>query len=126
MKKDETLFDMGLILHKLHGRLIFTYGMHHGFGCGWLPAWIQRLIVHTWNRTYCALWGHDDCLRDLAESGELDELGCVDCSTPLPFTRLQRVCSICGEPFGTKTTTLTVCETCYDEGKLTPPPQETP
>lgn len=48
--------DLGIVRH--HHWLL--YGWHHGFGRGWLPDVVQRVIVHAWNVASCRLLGHDD------------------------------------------------------------------
>lgn len=46
---------MGLVRIGHH----LAYGSKHGFGVGWLPFRVQRVIVFVWNHITCFLLGHD-------------------------------------------------------------------
>jgi hypothetical protein len=51
--------ECGLVLSKHDHGPKFVYGHKFGFGKGWLPYRIQRLIVHNWNWLACQIWDHD-------------------------------------------------------------------
>ena len=47
----------------------------------WIPG--QRLVVKAWNWVACQVWGHDDLLRHLLQSGQTpmgaDDARCLSC-----------------------------------------------
>ena len=72
--------EMGLVLYHHH----LLYGWKHGFGCGWLPRWVQHAIVHVFNWTTCRLFGHD--VLDLRSAKEFRDRVpvCVACCKEFP------------------------------------------
>jgi hypothetical protein len=36
------------------------YGSHHGWGRKWVPWWLRRLVVKSWNSISCRFMGHKD------------------------------------------------------------------
>ncbi len=65
-----------------HGHAL-VYGLDHGFGT-WLPHWVRRRIVRTWNTITCVILGHGilvqedscgdvictNCCRSIRDPGE--------------------------------------------------------
>lgn len=62
----------------LRERRTLAYGLDHGLGLHWMPDWMQSAIVFVWNKTYCAIWGHDETMV-----GIVKDPSCVDCCKPL-------------------------------------------
>jgi hypothetical protein len=63
-----------------YGRgLPMGYGWKHGFGCGWLPDFVQRLIVRAWNRANCAIVGHTPLDIPAEEGFARHYVRCVNC-----------------------------------------------
>ena len=46
--------NFGVVLSGHH----LAYGWRHGYG-QWLPFWLQRVVVVTWNFYSCFWFGHD-------------------------------------------------------------------
>ena len=70
--------DLGLVSHLNHK---LAWGSH----CGrfrWLPYFIKKLIVTVWNRTACAVWGHNDLMFHI-NIPEEPIPHCVDCCAAL-------------------------------------------
>ena len=72
---------LGLVLDR--GKL--AHRVRHGFGYGWLSLRVQLFISLCWNRVACKLYGHDDLLFHLYESGIHDDgpPHCSSCCAPL-------------------------------------------
>lgn len=51
---DKYYKDMGLVRIGRH----LGWGYKHGIGAKW-PRWFKSVIVTTWNKISCFVWGHD-------------------------------------------------------------------